>query len=95
MPAIHSIIVRPIISERTSEAYTTLGEYVFEVHPKATKDGIREALRVLFGVTATDVWTLNCRGKARTVGRNRGNRPNYKKAIVRLKAGDTIPVFEG
>jgi large subunit ribosomal protein L23 len=41
------------------------------------------------------VWTLNCRGKQRTVGQSKGKRPNYKKAIVRLKAGDTIPVFEG
>jgi large subunit ribosomal protein L23 len=95
MPSIHDTIVRPIISERTSMAYQNLGEYTFVVHPKATKHSIANAIQTLFGVTVTDVWTLNCRGKSRTVGRSKGNRNNYKKAIVRLKAGDTIPVFEG
>jgi large subunit ribosomal protein L23 len=95
MPTIHETIVRPIISERSSTAYQNLGEYTFEVHVKATKHGIANAIQILFGVTVTDVWTLNCRGKQRTVGRSKGQRNNYKKAIVRLKAGDTIPVFEG
>lgn len=95
MPTIHETIVRPIISERTSTAYQNLGEYTFVVHPKSTKHGIANAIQILFGVTVTDVWTLNCRGKQRTVGQSKGKRPNYKKAIVRLKAGDTIPVFEG
>jgi large subunit ribosomal protein L23 len=95
MPTIHETIVRPIISERSSTAYQNLGEYTFEVHVKATKHGIANAIQILFGVTVTDVWTLNCRGKQRTVGKSKGQRNNYKKAIVRLKAGDTIPVFEG
>ena len=95
MPTIHETIVRPIISERTSTAYQNLGEYTFVVHPNSTKHGIANAIQILFGVTVTDVWTLNCRGKQRTVGQSKGKRPNYKKAIVRLKARDTIPVFEG
>ena len=63
MPTIHETIVRPIISERSSTAYQNLGEYTFEVHPKSTKHGIANAIQILFGVTVTDVWTLNCRGK--------------------------------
>ena len=93
--SLYRTIVRPIVTERTSAAYQDRGEYTFEVAPSATKHAIKAAVEQLFGVTVTDVWTLNCRGKQRTVGQSKGKRPNYKKAIVRLKAGDTIPVFEG
>jgi large subunit ribosomal protein L23 len=48
----------------------------------------------LFGVKVTDVWTSNHRGKERTVGRTKGRRPHWKKAIVKLRAGDTIDIFE-
>jgi large subunit ribosomal protein L23 len=65
------------------------------VAPDANKAAIRQAIERLFGVKVTGVWTSNVRGKLRKVGKTSGRRPNWKKAIVKLRAGDTIDVFEG
>jgi len=95
MPTLHRTIVRPLITEKTSAAYQTRGEYTFEVHSDASKPQIRAAIEQLFGVKVTGVWTMNVRGKERRMGRTTGRRPNWKKAIVTLREGDTIEIFEG
>jgi large subunit ribosomal protein L23 len=95
MPTIHRTIVRPLITEKTSAAYQDRGEYVFQVHPDATKTQIRSAIEQLFGVKVTGVWTSNQRGKTKRMGNNVGRKPNWKKAIVKLREGDTIEIFEG
>jgi large subunit ribosomal protein L23 len=95
MPTKHETIVRPLITEKTSAAFQDRGEYAFEVHPDATKPQIRSAIEELFGVKVTDVWTSNQRGKEKRVGRSAGRRPNWKKAIVKLREGDSIEIFEG
>jgi len=95
MPTLHRTIVRPLITEKSSAAYQDRGEYTFQVHPEATKPQIRAAIEQLFGVKVTDVWTSNQRGKEKRVGKTIGRRPNWKKAIVKLRAGDTIAIFEG
>jgi len=95
MPTLYRTIVRPLITEKTSAAYQERGEYTFEVHPDASKPEIRGAIEQLFGVKVTGVWTSNQRGKEKRVGRTVGTRPSWKKAIVTLAEGDTIPIFEG
>jgi large subunit ribosomal protein L23 len=95
MPTLYRTIVRPLITEQSSAAYQERGEYAFEVHPDASKPQIRAAIEQLFGVRVTGVWTSNQRGKEKRLGRNVGRRPNWKKAIVKLAEGDTIPIFEG
>ncbi len=95
MPTVHQTIVRPIVTEQSSVAYQERGEYTFEVHPDATKPTIRQAIEQLFGVKVTGVWTAQMRGKTRRVGRSTGKRANWKKAIVTLREGDTIEIFEG
>ena len=65
------------------------------MHPEATKPQIRAAVEQLFGVKVTGVWTANQRGKEKRMGRTVGRRPSWKKAIVKLREGDSIPVFEG
>jgi large subunit ribosomal protein L23 len=95
MTAIHRTIVRPLITEKTSAAYQDRGEYVFQVHPDATKTQIRSAIEQLFAVKVTGVWTSNHRGKTKRVGSSIGRKPNWKKAIVKLREGDTIEIFEG
>ena len=95
MPTLHRTIVRPLISEKSSAAYQARGEYTFEVHPDSTKPQIRTAIEQLFGVKVTGVWTLNVRGKEKRMGKTVGRRPNWKKAIVKLREGDTIEIFEG
>jgi large subunit ribosomal protein L23 len=95
MPTPHETIVRPVITEQTSSAFQERGEYTFQVHPKATKPQIRLAVEQLFGVKVTGVWTSNQRGNERRVGQTAGRRPNWKKAIVTLREGDSIEIFEG
>jgi large subunit ribosomal protein L23 len=95
MPTKYEVVVRPLITEKTSAAYQDRGEYTFEVHPEASKPQIRLAIEELFGVKVTDVWTANQRGKEKRMGKSAGRRPNWKKAIVKLREGDTIEIFEG
>jgi large subunit ribosomal protein L23 len=95
MPAFHEVVVRPVVTEKSSAAYQNRKEYAFEVHPEANKYQIREALEKLFGVTVTAVRTMQVRRHEVTRGRTRGTTPRWKKAIVTLKEGDSIAVFEG
>ena len=95
MPDVHEIIKGPVVTEKSSAAYGARKEYAFRVRPDATKPEIKAALEALFKVTVTDIRTLVVRAKRRTYGRYSGRRPSWKKAIVALKEGDTIEVFEG
>lgn len=95
MADLHGIVIRPLVTEKSSTAWQERQEYVFEVHPDATKGQIRAALKALFGVTAKDVRTMVMRRNAIARGRTRGVTPRWKKAIVTLQDGDTLAVFEG
>ena len=95
MSSLHRTIVRPIVTEQSSAAYQERGEYTFRVASDATKTTIRNAVEKLFGVKVTGVWTSNQRGKQRRVGQQVGRRPHWKKAVVKLRDGDTIDIFEG
>ena len=95
MPSLHQTIVRPVVTEKSSAAYQTGKVYTFEVHPEANKTEIRAALQQLFGVTVTAVRTMQVRRREVVRGRTRGATARRKKAIVTLKEGDSIAVFEG
>ena len=95
MPALHNIVVRPVVTEKSSASYQARKEYAFEVHPEANKHQIRDALQKLFGVTVTAVRTMQMRRHEVTRGRARGATARWKKAVVTLKEGDSIAVFEG
>jgi large subunit ribosomal protein L23 len=96
MSTLHRTIVRPHVTEKTSAMYQARGEYVFEVANDATKPAIRQAIETLFGVKVTEVWTMHVRGKPRrSMGKSSGVRPSWKKAIVTLREGDKIDIFEG
>ena len=90
-----SVLIRPVVSEKS----TTLMEnhtYVFVVDPRATKIDVRNAVEQAFNVKVTNVNTLNRKGKST---RNRrtgvtGTRPDTKRAIVTLREGDSINLFE-
>jgi large subunit ribosomal protein L23 len=94
MPTLHRTIVRPIVTERSSQAYQDRGEYHFEVAPDANKYAIRQAVEQLFGVKVAEVWTSNQRGKTKRMGKTAGRRHHWKKAIVTLREG-RIEIFEG
>jgi large subunit ribosomal protein L23 len=95
MPELHDTIVRPVVTEKSSAAYGARKEYAFRVHSEATKPQIKAAIEALFKVSVTGVRTMIMRAKRRTYGRYQGRRPSWKKAIVTLKEGDAIEVFEG
>jgi large subunit ribosomal protein L23 len=89
----HSIIRYPSITEKNTQLRTAQNKYVFEVLPKATKPQIKEAVEKLFGVKVLAVNTMVVKGKLKRQGRTSGYRSDWKKAIVKLAAGQTISKF--
>ena len=89
------VVKRPLITEKAERGRETDQQYAFEVHREATKIQVKNAVEKLFGVHVTAVRTAIARGKNKRVGRNMGRRPNWKKAIVTLREGETISLFEG
>ncbi len=91
------IIYRPIVTEKVS-ALQDKGVYAFEVEPAANKIEIARAIEKRFKVTVTNVRTMNFKGKTKTQmtrrGRFSGKTSHFKKAVVTLKEGDKIDLFE-
>jgi len=92
---LRQVIVKPLVTEKSSAVYQLQKAYTFEVHPEASKHQIRAALERLFDVKVTDVRTMQMRRNEVTRGRTRGTTARWKKAVVRLRDGQTLPVFEG
>lgn len=86
----HEVIRRPRLSEKTVYLQNNLDVYTFEVHPKANKTQIREAVESLFSVKVKKVATMNCRGKQRRTRLSIGTTPAWKKAYVTLVDGESI-----
>lgn len=93
MKSMYDIIKRPIITEKSSNLVENL-QYTFEVDPKSTKTEIKDAIEKIFKVNVIEIRTINVHRKAKRMQRYEGFKPAYKKAIVRLAAGQTIDVFE-
>ncbi len=93
--SIYSVLKRPIITEKTNHLRDEANQYVFEVEPGATKVDVRRAVEEIFSVRVTNIRTVNVRGKVKRFKRFLGKRPNWKKAIVTVRDGDAIDLFEG
>lgn len=91
---LRDVIVRPIVTEKSTLA-AERSKYVFEVSDRANKAIIREAVETIFEVNVVQVNVSRARGKWRRFGRSRGRQPDWKKATVTLKAGQTIEIFPG
>ena len=87
------IIIRPLITEKSTTLMAE-GKYVFEVAKAANKIEIAKAVSEIFKVKVADVNTVNVEGKKKRMGRFVGKRSDYKKAIVKLAAGESIEFFE-
>ena len=87
------VIVRPIITERATQMTERENKVMFEVDRRANKHHIRDAVETTYGVKVEAVHTLVAHGKLKRRGASVGRRPNWKKAIVKLKQGDTIDFF--
>lgn len=88
------ILIRPVVSEKSYEQIQE-NRYTFRVHQKAHKTQIRQAVEQLFDVTVVRVNVVKVQPKPKRRGLHTGTRPGWKKAIVELKAGDKIELFEG
>lgn len=88
------IIKRPLVTEKNN-TFSDKQTYVFEVDRKANKEEIRAFVERHFGVQVKNVRTAVCRGRSKRTSRGIGRVPYWKKAIVRLKEGEKITVFEG
>ena len=95
MKDFYIVIKRPLITEKGTLLKEEKNQYAFEVHPKANKIEIKQAIEKIFQVNVLKVRTENMPGKLKRVGRSIGRRPQWKKAIVTLKEGDRIEFFEG
>jgi large subunit ribosomal protein L23 len=93
MSLYHSILRYPSITEKNTALRTAQNKYVFEVAPEATKPQIRKAVEKLFNVKVLQVNTIVVKGKMKRQGRTAGYRPDWKKAIIKIQAGQTIAKF--
>jgi len=91
----YDIILRPIITEKSTLVKDTGNQYVFEVARSANKIEIRKAVEKLFKVKVVDVHVSNMEGKKKRLGRFQGKRSDWKKATVKLSPKDKITIFEG
>ena len=88
------IIVRPVVTEKSMDLLAD-NKYTFIVDKKANKTEIKNAIEQIFKVEVVKVYTMNIKGKPKRMGRFEGKRPDRKKAVVSLKAGQKIRLFEG
>jgi len=91
----YQVIKRPLITEKGMRRNEEQNTVVFQVDNHANKLQIKQAVEVLFQVTVLGVNTLNMQGKKKRVRMREGKRPDWKKAYVTLRQGDTITFFEG
>jgi large subunit ribosomal protein L23 len=93
MKDIYGVLKRPLFTEKNDRLKEKYNKYAFEVDIQANKIEIRQAVERIFGVSVLKVNTMRVHGKIKRRGRSVGRRPDWKKAIVTLKEGDTIPIW--
>jgi large subunit ribosomal protein L23 len=98
MTTIYDVLVRPLITEKSSYQSSNLNQYSFVVANKATKTMVKDAVETLFDVNVVRVNIVNAPAKRGRRARSRRllvRRPGYKKAIITLADGETLEIFEG
>ncbi|MFA6322402.1 MAG: 50S ribosomal protein L23 [Candidatus Buchananbacteria bacterium] len=90
----HLVIIKPLVTEKAAHL-AALNKYVFSINPKMNKIEVKKAIRSIYHVEPLSVNLANCGGKNVRYGRSHGKTRNWKKAIVTLKAGDKIEIYEG
>lgn len=89
------IIIRPVITEKSTRLRKEFNQYTFEVHPDTNKREVRKAVERLFGVKTVACNIIRRKGKFKRTRLSAGYRPDTKKAVVTLAKGETIKFFEG
>src|SRR3954462_9155313 len=88
------VIIRPVVSEK-SYVLAAADKYTFRVPPNAHKTQIRQAVEELFDVKVVEVRTMSVKSKPKRRGFTAGRSRSWKKAVVQVAPGDTIPIFQG
>ena len=90
----NEVLLAPVVSEKS---YNLIEErkYAFKIHPDAHRLQVRQAVEQLFDVHVERVNILKVQAKPKRRGLIKGTRPGWKKAIVQVREGETIPIFEG
>jgi len=91
----YEVVQRPLLTEKGTRLKEEGNQYLFRVARTATKIEVKQAIEQLFKVKVAEVRTLRMQGKVKRMGRFAGRRPDWKKAIVTLKAGQSIELYEG
>ena len=91
---LNEVLLAPVVSEKS---YNLIDErkYAFKIHPDAHRTQVRQAVEQLFDVHVERVNILKVQPKPKRRGMIKGTRPGWKKAIVQVREGETIPIFEG
>ncbi len=89
-----TVIIRPVVSEK-SYVLASADKYTFRVHASAHKTQIRQAIEALFDVKVVEVRTMSVKSKPKRRGYSSGRTRQWKKAIVQVRPGDSIPIFQG
>ncbi len=88
------VVIRPVVSEK-SYVLAAANRYTFRVHAQAHKTQIRQAVEALFDVHVLDVRTMSVKPKPKRRGATSGRTSAWRKAIVQVRPGETIPIFQG
>jgi large subunit ribosomal protein L23 len=88
------VIIRPVVSEK-SFVLAEAGKYTFRVHERAHKTQIRQAIEKLFDVHVVEIRTASVKSKPKRRGQTAGRTRRWKKAIIQVRPGETIPIFRG
>jgi large subunit ribosomal protein L23 len=88
------VVIRPVVSEK-SYVLAAANRYTFRVHAEAHKTQIRQAVEALFNVHVVDVRTMSVKSKPKRRGTTSGRTIAWRKAVVQVREGDTIPIFQG
>ena len=94
MKLAREIIIKPVVTEKSVDLMQE-NKYCFKVAKDANKIEIKKAIEEIFKVTVVNVNTVNVHGKMKRMGRTQGMTASWKKAVVTLREGDSIEVFEG
>jgi large subunit ribosomal protein L23 len=88
------VLIRPVVSEK-SYGQIANNQYTFQIHQDAHKTQVRQAVEQLFDVKVERVNIVKVQPKPKRRGRFLGTKPGWKKAVVQLRAGDSIEIFQG
>jgi large subunit ribosomal protein L23 len=91
----NEVLLAPVVSEKSYAQIESNNTYSFRIHPDAHKTQVRQAVEELFNVKVLRVNIAMVQSKPKRRGMHKGRKPGWKKAIVQLKPGDSIEIFQG